>query len=377
MAPPILNPDGSTNRGFGSDIEFDAQGEFVGVAAEVYRISKDRAFLAAIFEPVIRATEFIEVLCARNDALHGPESRLHGLLPPSISHEGYGKPSYSYWDDFFALSAWRNCEYLAMEMGDLEIVTHAKAKGWEFAADLARSLRLTSELMGRGLIAGSADREDVDPTSTSIAFAPCRVEDVLPAEFIQATYDHCADAIKSIGAADFKGQFTPYIARNLNAFVSLGRSEDAFRLLALMLACRRPHGWRHWAEVVWSAPRAPEYIGDMPHTWVGAEFATAIRRMLIREDGDTLELFRAVPEEWWKGEGIRLHELPTAFGAANLTARRLESQAMVELALTGPLPVRITFRCPKAKRAEVDGKTCDIDGNVILAPNFHRLLIDL
>ena len=104
--------------------------------------------------------------------------------------------------------------------------------------------------------------------------------------------------------------------------MSLGRFDDAFRLLSVMLAGRRPKGWRHWAEVVWGEPRAPEYIGDMPHTWIGAEFATAIRRMLLRENGDALELFRAVPEEWWAGDGITLHELPTAFGVVNLEARR-------------------------------------------------------
>jgi hypothetical protein len=376
MAPPILNPDGTINRGYGSDIEFDAQGEFIGIAAEVYRISRDRAFLTAIFEPVVRATKFIEELCARTNALHGPDSSLHGLLPPSISHEGYSIPSYSYWDDFFALSAWRNCEYLALEVGDMLIAAHAKTKGREFAANLARSLRVTSELLGRGLIAGSADREDVDPTSTSIAFEPCRVEDVLPDEFIRATYDLCAADIKSIGAPDFKGHYTPYIVRNLNAFVSLGRFEDAFRLLAVALACRRPSNWRHWAEVVWCPPRAPEYIGDMPHTWVGAEFATAVRRMLVRENGCTLELFRAVPENWWEGEGIRLHELPTAFGVANLRARRLKSRVIVELALTGPAPQRITVRYPGAKRAQADGKPCDVDGDVISLPNFNRLLID-
>ena len=64
--------------------------------------------------------------------------------------------------------------------------------------------------MGSGLIHGSADREDVDPTSTSIAFEPCRVDDVLPAEFIPATYDRFAAHIKLIGAPDFDGSYTPY-----------------------------------------------------------------------------------------------------------------------------------------------------------------------
>src|SRR5262249_29144999 len=147
----------------------------------------------------------------------------------------------------------------------------------------------------RGLVIASADREDVDPISTSIAFEPCRVEDVLPAEFLPATFDLSASFTRQICAADFDGSYTPYVVRNLNAFVSLGRFDDAFQLLSAAMAGRRPSGWRSWAEVVWSALRAPEYIGDMPHTWIGAEFATAIRRMLVRENGATLELFRAVP----------------------------------------------------------------------------------
>ena len=376
MAPPILNMDGTINRGYGGDIEYDAQGEFVGIAADVFRISRDRDFLAAVFEPVVRATRFIGELCARTNALHGPETRFHGLLAPSISHEGYSKPSYSYWDNFFALSALRNCEYLAREIGNTAVAEEAKANGETFAANLARSIRLTAEADGKGLIPGSADREDVDPTSTSIAFEPCRVEDVLPPELLAKTYDLSADRVRQIGAPDFKANYTPYSLRDLNAFVSLGRFDDAFRLLSVMLAGRRPEGWRGWAEVVWGEPRVPEYIGDMPHTWIGAEFATAIRRMLLRENGGALELFRAVPDAWWQGDGIALRQLPTAFGFVNLTAARDESRATIELALTGPAPERITFRYPGAKRAFADGKPCAIHGDIVTAPNLNRLMIE-
>jgi hypothetical protein len=114
----------------------------------------------------------------------------------------------------------------------------------------------------------------------------------------------------------------------------------------------------------------------MPHTWIGAEFATAIRRMLLRENGRTLELFRAVPDSWWKGEGITLRDLPTSFGVAKLAARRSPSQATIDLTLTGPAPDRITLRYPGAKRARADGQQCDIHGEVIFAPNMNRLVID-
>ncbi len=274
------------------------------------------------------------------------------------------------------MSAWRNCEYLALEARDHEVARHAKAKGRELAENLSRSLRITSELLGRGVIAGSADREDIDPSSTAIAFEPCRVEDVLPAEYIQPTFDLVAAQIEQISATGFEGNYSPYLLRNLNAFVALGRFDDAFRLLDAMLACRRPRGWRQWAEVVWSDPRVPEYIGDMPHSWIGAEFATAMRRMLVREDGDTLELFRAVPETWWNGEGIRLRDLPTAFGALNLKARRGKSQATVDLALSGPAPERITLRYGGAKAAHADGKLCLLERDLIVTTSFGRLTID-
>ena len=342
----------------------------------VYRISRDRAFLGAIFEPVVRATRFIEELCARTDAEHGPETRFHGLLAPSISHEGYSKPSYSYWDDYFALSAWRNCEFLAREIGDEGFAARANAKDREFAANLTRSIRMTAEKMKSGLIPGSADRDDVDPTATSIAFEPCRVEDALPPELVAATYDRAAARVKEISSPDFKANYSPYDLRNLNAFVSLGRYDDAFRLLSVMLASRRPRGWRGWAEVVWADLRVPDYIGDMPHTWIGAEFFCAVRRMLLRENGSTLELFRAVPDGWWAGEGIALNDLPTAFGAANLRARRERTRVTVDLSVTGPAPERILVRYPGAKLARADGSPCHIQADVISAPNWSRLEID-
>ena len=235
---------------------------------------------------------------------------------------------------------------------------------------------MTAEKLGRGVIPASADREDVDPSSTSIAFEPCRVEDVLPTELIPATFDLSAARISQVAAPGFTGNYTPYALRNLNAFVSLGRFDDAFRLLSVALACRRPAGWRLWAEVVWSELRSPEYIGDMPHSWIGAEFATAVRRMLLRENGRTFELFRAVPTPGGRGKALRCMICRRCSASPIYTARRTHSQATVDLELTGPAPERITFRYPGAKHAQADGRRCDIRDDVVSGPNFRRLVVD-
>ncbi|MBB4200093.1 hypothetical protein CCR94_04625 [Rhodoblastus sphagnicola] len=373
LVPPILDVDGQVNHGYGGDIEFDAQGEFVLVAADVYRITRDRAFLEAVFEPVLRATNFLKDLTARRE---GDPSLSLGLVAPSISHEGYSKPSFSYWDDYFALAAWRNCAYLAREIGADDKATEAEAQAGAFAQCLTRSIRATAAAMGVNEIPGSADREDVDPTATSIAFEPCRVEDVLPPELVSPTFARAARRAAAISAPDFSGNYSPYELRNVNVFVALGRFDDAFRLLNTMLGARRPPGWRGWAEVVWGDLRAPDYIGDMPHTWIAAEFFTAIRRMLVREEGGTLALFRAVPDAWWDNDGIAINGAPTAFGLLNLRARKTTSGAKVKMKLSGPAPERVTFRYPGAKRAWADGHPCEILDDTMTTPAWRDLVIE-
>ena len=115
----------------------------------------------------------------------------------------------------------------------------------------------------------------------------------------------------------------------------------------------------------------------MPHTWIGAEFATAIRRMLLRENGSTLELFRAVPEAWWNGEGITLHEL-----ADGLSARQSEGSARPipgdrRSGVDGPARrTESPSDIPEASELVRTGGHARSSGDVISAPNLKRLVID-
>ena len=47
----------------------------------------------------------------------GANKPFYGLLPQSISHEGYSaKPMHSYWDDFFALRGFKDAAFIAKEL---------------------------------------------------------------------------------------------------------------------------------------------------------------------------------------------------------------------------------------------------------------------
>ena len=266
MVPPILNVDGAVNRGYGSDIEFDAQGEFVGIAADVYRIGRDRAFLGAIFEPVVRATRFIEELCARTDArARRPRRASTASLAPSISHEGYSKPSYSYWDDYFALSAWRNCEFLAREIGDEResprTPTRRAASSPRPDALDPHDRREDEDEPHPGLRRPRRRRSDLD--LDRLRALPGRRRASAGTDRGRPTIAP-PQRLAAISAPGFTGNYSPYELRNINAFVSLGRSTTPFDCWRKCSQSRRPQGWRLWAEVVWGDMRAPDYIGDMP-----------------------------------------------------------------------------------------------------------------
>ncbi|MFL6674101.1 MAG: discoidin domain-containing protein, partial [Massilia sp.] len=97
--------------------ENDSQGEFIFLAAELWRYTQDRALLGQLWPHVAGAAAYMEQQrqSERSAANQAPgKEALYGLLPASISHEGYSaKPMHSYWDDFWGLRGYRDAAMLA------------------------------------------------------------------------------------------------------------------------------------------------------------------------------------------------------------------------------------------------------------------------
>src|SRR5213076_1984534 len=92
-----------------------------------------------------------------------------------------------------------------------------------------------------------------------------------------------------------------------------GAKQRALELLDALLADQRPQAWNQWSEILWRDREAPRFIGDMPHTWVGATFVRAVRMMLAyeRESDQALVLAAGVPAAWATAEqGISVKRLP-------------------------------------------------------------------
>ena len=100
---------------------------------------------------------------------------------------------------------------------------------------------------------------------------------------------------------------------------------------------RRPAAWNQWPEIAWRDPRSPGHIGDMPHTWVAAEFALAFRSMLAfeRETDQALVVGAGIPAAWLGDDGVRVDGLPTWYGRLGFAMRDAGDAVEMDLALEG------------------------------------------
>jgi hypothetical protein len=326
---PFQLPDGRVpcavdRRGVDPAVEHDSHGQLVWGVVETFRLTGDRDFLYELWPHLLRAVEAIRRLRAeRTTAAHRGTARF-GLLPESISHEGYAsRPVHSYWDDFFAVRALADAADAAAVLGDAAAEQSIAALRDAMRADLHASIARTMRDHGIDFIPGSVELGDFDPTSTAIALDPCGETARLPGAALARTFDRYWAEFEARRRGETPADaYTPYEVRTAAALVLLGQKERAAALLDWLVADQRPPPWCQWPEVAWREPRAPRFLGDLPHGWVASSFVRAVRRMVAyeRADDGALVLAAGVPEAWVReAPGVRVGALPTHFGPLDYT----------------------------------------------------------
>jgi F5/8 type C domain len=347
--------------------EHDSSGEFIYLVAEYYRYTGDRELAEKMWPAVRGAATYLDSLRQqRRTAEYRAEDKkeFFGLLPPSISHEGYSaKPMHSYWDDFFALKGFEDAAFLAKTLGRAADAEHLGAIHDEFQHDLVASIVAAQARHKIDYIPGCADLGDFDATSTTIALEPVGAIDALPRAAVDRTFEKYWEYFdkRRKNAIEWT-DYTPYETRVIGSFVRLGERDRANAALEFFMHDRRPAGWNQWAEVVGRDPRAPRFIGDMPHTWVGSDFARSLLDMLAYETDSTLVIAAGMPRAWVeKGQGVVVRGLKTRFGPLGYTMRMREGT--LELKIDGGVrvpPGGIVVRAPAGPgglvNATIDGR---------------------
>lgn len=337
--------------------ENDSDGEFIFLAREIYRYGGDEAMARELWRPIKRA--FIHMESLRAQERHdGNPLHLYGLMPPSISHEGYSaKPAYSYWDNFWALRGYKDAASLALALSDQEAASAMIKARDEFRTDLLASIKASVREHGIDYIPGAADLGDFDATSTTIALAPGGAMPVLPRVLLDNTFKRYWQQFKARrdGSLDWD-VYTPYELRNVSAFVRLGWREKAHKLLDFFMNDRRPAAWNQWAEVVGRNPRTPRFVGDMPHGWIASDYIRAILDMFAYEDEhrQALIIGAGLPNNWLSGDGVTVQDLYTPFGVLNMSIKENDGQIAVALTGTASPPGGFILHLPQVGERHVD-----------------------
>ncbi|CAI8861790.1 GH15 family glucan-1,4-alpha-glucosidase [Methylocaldum szegediense] len=344
------------HRGADSVPENDSHGEFIYAVAEYYRYTRDIGFVYAMWPTIVKSVRYIEQLSnqRKGEEYKTPEkSMFFGMMPESISHEGYSaRPVHSYWDGFWTLRGLKDAVDLAALVMDEASAAHFHDLRDDFRGDLYRSIERTMAKHKIAFLPGSAELGDFDATATAMAVAVGGEESNLPAAALNKTFDDYYDYFER--RRDNKVEwtaYTPYEVRTVEALVRMGRREQALELLDFLLKDQRPSGWNQWAEVVWRDPKHPKFIGDMPHAWIGAEFVRAMRALYAyeRESDQALVLAAGIPQAWLEGgRDVGVKRLPTWYGTLSYVLRREEPDTL-RLWLSGDLalpPGKIVLKAP-------------------------------
>ena len=324
-------------RGADPVAENDSPGELIFLAAEIYRYTGDRTLMQETWRHILAAARYLEALrqSERTAANLAPARRaFYGLLPASISHEGYAaKPMHSYWDNFWGLKGYDGAVAIATALGHRETAAELAAQGDEFRRELAASLAHAVAGHGIAYLPGAAELGDFDPTSSTIAIAPAGELHRLPLALVVWTFERYWDEF--VARRDGRrawDDYTPYELRTVGTFVRLGWRDRAHALLAYFMDDRRPPGWNQWPEVIGRDNR-PRFVGDMPHGWIASDFIRSALDLFAyeREADEALVLAAGIPPSWLDGPGIAVQRLRTPYGPLSYSLRKDGRSVVLEV----------------------------------------------
>jgi hypothetical protein len=328
---PYQSPDGRVpccvdKRGADPVAEHDSHGELIYAIMEYYRYTRDVGFLREMWPYVVKAVGYIEFLrqqrLTERYRTNPADTAYWGLVPESISHEGYAShPRHSYWDNFFILRGLKDAATIAVVLGEDEQAARFAVLRDAFRKDLYASIRETIKEHHIDFIPGAVELGDFDPAATTVAVDPGGELGRLPQPALDRTFERYLDHFRRRrdGQDEWKA-YTPYELRTVGTLIRLGFRDQALETLAFFLEGQRPAAWNHWAEVVWRDPKTPRFIGDMPHTWVGSDYIRAARSLFVyeREADQALVIGAGIPATWaTSSEGVTAKRLPTWYGTLN------------------------------------------------------------
>lgn len=382
--PPIIEPDGSPQLPLKT--EWDTQGEVIFALTDYARQNHALAFLHDVYPGIWAAARFqqSQITAQRQPALQG--TPFYGILPAGESAEDlYSANWHHYWDDFWGMAGFQEAANAARMLGFTNDVSWLTAD--ENALRKATLASVEAVKAGDGGYVISNGPED----RTTTAMARSGTPSIWPVEVLDPTSDVVQHSfttyyiwgVKPYGGAyqHYNGHYWPYADVSLaHAFYRLGMMQYTEQILEWVLSHQTAPNLYAWAEIV--RPQTSTFsLGDMPHSWMAAEMILLIRDMLVREDGQAIDI-GPFPVTWLPAGGtVSISDFPTALGSQSYRLTRSADGSTLQLTLTGTPPSGgYALRVPDSLAAQTyainGGPRQDVSGDAIqLPPSAHTVTV--
>lgn len=347
-------------------IEHDSNGTWLYLVASVHRFTGDDELVSQLWPQIKKAASYLDRLRLTTRAPLYKKTFEYGIVPRSASHEGYINIegyAYAVWDNIWTLIGFKSAAYLARALGNTLDAELLGATADQFRSDFYAAIERSMTLHGIEYIPGALDLGDEDFPAIAALVSPGDELAHLPLEAFECTRDrHFAYVQKRRADTTRKppyDRYAPYEMRTIGALIRMGFAERAYDLLIHYLADQRPPQWRLWAEVVWRDQHRSEYIGDMPHSWIAAEFIRSVRSFFAFEEEDTLVVGAGMSGSFLGEGGVDVKRLPTHFGKLDLSitteGQYLTAHVGGEIHAPGGVFLRIPRGKQKLRQVLVNG----------------------
>lgn len=292
----------------GHPTEWADTGAFLGAIGEHWRLTRDRALIGALAEPIIRAVGWLD-----RHRLPG-DGAATGLFPPR-GEDDRRPGEVRYLDAFWALRGLQDAAVVLRALDESHAAHEAARIGAELRVDLLASLEAAAARAGGEALPSSPDRP-VDETSVEALAAtwPCEVlhQDhpfvMATAEAVRTRFLH-GDAVHDAVAP--RGLNVTRTLRLATAELAVGdlRALDRLRWV---LGAATPT----WTWPVSIHPRSGGgTTGAGQHGVATAELLTLARHLVVMEqpspEGVRLQVASVVAPEWygidWEATGVPTH----------------------------------------------------------------------
>lgn len=340
--PPIIEADGSLRLPLKT--EWDAQGELIFALVDYARQTRDQAFLREVYPSIRKAALFQKTqleATRRSDLLGTP---YYGILPAGESAEDlYDATWHHYWDDFWALTGFHEAAEAARQLGYLDDARVFSAEEASLRTSVQSSVEAIKKTGQQAYIPNGP--EDLNTTAMARSGTPA----IWPVEVLDPSSTlvrHSFDRYYERAIAPYDGgyrhygnNFWPYAGLSLaHAFYRLGMDDRAWQILDWSLNHQTAPNLYAWGEVL-DTTHFGILSGDLPHSWMSAELVLFVRDVLLREQGDRLEI-GPYPSGWLApGSTVSARHLPTSLGDAGYVLTRTADGRTIQIRFEGVVPV--------------------------------------